>query len=140
MQDRVLLVSEDPQAGDIWAHALNDQGVDVVLVGSGQDALRRTAENGSDADLILIDVCSLHFDGIALSRRMRTATDEPILLLMPGGDELSQLEAYRSGVDECIVKPVSPLMLVAKVQAWLRYQQTIVGDPGPPGAQYCDLP
>jgi DNA-binding response OmpR family regulator len=140
MQDRVLLVSEDPQAGDIWAHALSDQGVDVVLVGSGQDALRRWAENGRDTDLILIDVCSQQFDGIALSRRMRTATDEPILLLLPGSDELPQLEAYRSGVDECIVKPISPLMLVAKVQAWLRYQRTIVGDPGRPGTQYCDQP
>lgn len=126
MQDRVLLISENPQAGDIWAHALGDQDVDVVLVGSGQDPLRRWAEDGRDADLIVIDVCSQQLDGIALCRGLRTVVDEPILMLMPSGDELAQLEAYRSGVDECIVKPISPLMLVAKVQAWLRYQRTLL--------------
>jgi len=140
MQDRVLLISEDPQAADIWAYALGDQDMDVVLIGSGRDPLRRWAENGRDADLILIDVCSQQFDGIALCRRMRTATDEPILLLMPGSDELPQLEAYRSGVDECIVKPISPLMLVAKVQAWLRFQRTLVSGPDPHCGQNCDHP
>jgi DNA-binding response OmpR family regulator len=131
MQDRVLLVSEDPQAGDIWAHALSHRGVDVVLAGSGEDALRRWAENGRDADLILIDVCTQQFDGIALCRRLRTVTDEPILLLMPSRDELLQLEAYQSGVDECIAKPIGPLILVAKVLAWLRYQQTILRETEP---------
>jgi two-component system OmpR family response regulator len=140
MQDRVLLVSEDLQAADIWAHALGYLGVDVVLLGSGEDALCRWAENGSDSDLILIDVCSQQFDGIALCRRMRIATDEPILLLMPGSDELPQLEAYQSGVDECIVKPISPLMLVAKVQAWLRFQRTIVSGPDPHCGQNRDHP
>jgi two-component system KDP operon response regulator KdpE len=140
MQDQVLLISDNPQAGDIWAHALGDQGVDVVLVGSGQDPLRCWSENGRDAGLIVIDVGSPQLDGTALTRRLRAVTDEPILLLMPGGDELPQLEAYQSGVDECIVKPISPLMLVAKVQAWLRYQRTLIRAPGPQFAQNRDQP
>jgi DNA-binding response OmpR family regulator len=35
------------------------------------------------------------------------------------------LEAYEAGVDEYIVKPVGPLLFVAKVIAWLRRSWTV---------------
>lgn len=118
MHDRVLLVTEDLQTGNIWAHALSQRGVDVALVGSREGALRRWAEEAFE--LVIVDVYTQQLDGIALCQRLRKESDDPILLLTPGRDEACLLEAYQAGVDECIVKPVSPLVLVAKVLAWLR--------------------
>jgi DNA-binding response OmpR family regulator len=120
---RVLLVTEDLQTGGIWAHALSHRGVDVVLVESAEDALRRWAEGAFE--LLIVDIYTHQLDGIALCRHLRTESAGPILLLTPTRDEAHLLEAYQAGVDECIVKPVSPLVLVAKVLAWLRYQRTI---------------
>lgn len=116
----VLFVTDDSQAGHIWAHALSHREVDVVLVGSAEGAWQRWKENGSGFDMVIIDVYTHQLDGIALCRRLHSESDEPILLLTPGKDEAHLLEAYEAGVDECIVKPVSPLLLVAKVLAWLR--------------------
>jgi two-component system OmpR family response regulator len=123
MHDRVLLVTEDLQAGDIWVHVLRQRGVDAALVGSAEGALRRWAEEAFE--LVIVDVYIQQLDGIELCRRLRKGGDDPILLLMPGRDEARLLEAYQAGVDECIVKPVSPLVLVAKVLAWLRNVRTI---------------
>jgi DNA-binding response OmpR family regulator len=125
MHDRVLLVTEDLQAGGIWAHALGHRGVDVdvVVVESAADALRRWAEEAFE--LVIVDIYTRQLDGIALCRHLRTESTEPILLLTPTRDEAHLLEAYQAGVDECIVKPVSPLVLVAKVLAWLRSARAI---------------
>ena len=123
MHDRVLLVTEDLQAGDIWVHALSQRGVDVALVGSAEGALQRWAEEAFE--LVIVDVYTQQLDGIALCRRLRKEGDDPILLLTPARDEARLLEAYQAGVDECIVKPVSPLVLVAKVLAWLRNVRAI---------------
>ena len=123
MHDRVLLVTEDLQAGDIWAHALKQQGVEVILEGSANGAVQRWAEGAFDA--AIIDLYAQQLDGIALCRRLRTATGKPVLLLTPERDEARLLEAYQSGVDECIVKPVGPLVLVAKVLSWLRCRRPL---------------
>lgn len=47
------------------------------------------------------------------------------MLLTPGRNEAHILEVYQAGVDECIVKPVSPSLFLAKVGAWLRRSWTI---------------
>lgn len=120
---RVLLVSDDPEMRGIWAYALRQRRVEVVLAGSARDALDRWAEG--TFDLIAIDVCTSQLDGIDLCRRLRAEAANPILLLTPGRNEAHVLETYQAGVDECIVKPVSPSLFLAKIGAWLRHSWTV---------------
>ena len=49
----------------------------------------------------------------------------PILLFLPTHHETEILDAYRTGVDECIVKPISPAIFLAKVTAWSRHSDTV---------------
>ena len=115
---KALLAAEDLPAGDIWAQALSHRGVDGVPVGSAEGALRRWAEEAFE--LAIVDFYTSQLDRTPLCGRFRTETGDSIQLLTPRGDEARSLEAYQAGVDECIVKLVSPLMLLARVQAWLR--------------------
>jgi DNA-binding response OmpR family regulator len=55
-----------------------------------------------------------------LCRKYRALTSCPILLFVPTNNENEILEAYQSGVDECVVKPISPAIFLAKIQAWTR--------------------
>jgi DNA-binding response OmpR family regulator len=100
--------------------------LDVVLVGSAEGAWQRWAD--MSFEMVIVDVYTQQLDGIALCQGLRTETDAAILLLTPTWDEAHLLETYQAGVDECIVKPVSPLMLVAKVLAWLRYLRAHPGE------------
>ena len=120
---RALLVTEDLQTGDIWAHALSQRGVDVVLVGSDEGAWQRWAEEAFE--LAIADFYAQQPAMIALCGRFRTETGDCIQLLTPRGDEARLLEAYQASVDECIVEPVSPPMLLARVLAWLRSVRVI---------------
>jgi two-component system response regulator RegX3 len=123
IKTRVLLVSDDPEAGRVWTYALGQRDVQVVLLGSAKDALARWAEEAFD--LVIIDVYTPQLDGIDLCRRLRAEAIAPILLFTPRGDETHILQAYQVGADECIVKPISPPLFLAKVRAWLRQAWTV---------------
>jgi DNA-binding response OmpR family regulator len=119
---KVLLVTDDSEGGQFWADALRRHGVEIVVVGSAGDPLAQWEQDGFD--LILVDV-SAQADGPDLCRRLRGRAVNPILLLCPCEDETCVLEVYRAGADECILKPVSPATLLAKVGAWLRHRWTV---------------
>lgn len=118
----VLLVSEDAEGGQLWAHALERIGVEAVLARCPREALRCWEQRG--ADLIVVDL-PVHDDGLELCRRLRARATNPILLLGSCADEADCLAAYAAGADECIPRPVSPSVFLAKVRAWLRHRWTI---------------
>jgi DNA-binding response OmpR family regulator len=47
----------------------------------------------------------------------------PILMFIPTYDEQHILDYYTTGVDDCVVKPISPAVFYAKVKAWLRHSK-----------------
>jgi two-component system OmpR family response regulator len=44
----------------------------------------------------------------------------PIMLLTPARTEDFILQAYAAGVDDCMIKPVSPSLFQAKIKVWLQ--------------------
>ncbi len=114
----VLLVSNDRDTGGIWAYALRQKDLQVTLVTSAAEALARWTRD--PCELVLIDVCGPDLDGVELARRLRAGTVTPVVLFTHQHEEAHLLEAYHAGVDECVVKPVSPSLFLAKVHVWLR--------------------
>lgn len=115
---RVMIVCDDPDTCQIWAYCLRQRGIEVIASGSAEVVLKQWAEQ--IPDLVVIDVNTPGLDGIALCQRLREVTITPILLFTPRNNESHLLEAYRAGVDECVAKPVSPALFLAKVKVWLR--------------------
>ncbi|MGE5073083.1 MAG: response regulator transcription factor, partial [Anaerolineae bacterium] len=48
-----------------------------------------------------------------------------LLLFLPTHHETEELEAYAAGVDDCVIKPVSPALFLAKVMAWAQRSWTV---------------
>lgn len=80
-------------------------------------------------DLLVIDISRLTTSVFNATRNMikelRCITANPILLLSSRQDEDYVIDMYEAGVDEVIVKPISPAMFVAKTRAWLRRSWTV---------------
>ena len=123
---KVLLVSDDLEIGQLWAYGLGQKGVDVLAAGSEEEALELWTMEA--LDLLIIDVCTPYLNGIELCQRLRTEVVNPILLLIYNYDELQALAAYHAGVDECIAKPISPSLFLAKVMVWLRRSWTVLAE------------
>lgn len=126
MNTRVLFVCDDLEIGRIWGYALGQRNLDAVLVGSAAEAM--LCWEDEVFDLIVIDVYTCQLDGVDLCRKLRTEAVIPILLLTTKSDESHILEAYQGGVDECMVKPVSPPIFLAKIRAWLRRSWTVAAE------------
>lgn len=120
---KALLVCDDPEGGRVWSYALGQIGLEVTVVGSSEQALDQCTKQ--TFTLLIIDVSASQLDGVDLCRRLRGEAVNPILLLTPKTDETHALEAYRAGADECIPKPVSRSLLLAKVKTWLRHSQLV---------------
>lgn len=119
----VLLIGNDCDSAAVWAYAPRRTGLEVALANSAAEGLAHWRQG--QFDLILIDVCDSALDGVELVRTLCAEAVNPVLLFTPNADEAHILRAYRAGVDECVVKPISPALFLAKVRAWLRRAWTI---------------
>jgi DNA-binding response OmpR family regulator len=121
---KVLLISDDLAAAQVWSYILLQKGVDTsVMTSPDDDSTEPRPEYAHD--LIIIDKHSTQLNVIRLVRHLRTEVTVPILLLLPAIDEALGLEAYESGVDEVIEKPIGMHLFLAKVKAWMRRSWTV---------------
>jgi DNA-binding response OmpR family regulator len=75
-------------------------------------------------DLILIAVHSLTPHMLERCSALRAAFTGPLLMVTEPVEEESVVRAYVAGVDECILKPISSALLMAKIAAWLRWSKS----------------
>jgi len=123
---RILLIGDDLEIGMIWSYSLEQRGWQSVLVGSAEDALVLLQD--AAFDLIIVDVHRSGLDTLRRCQQLRAETVVPILLFTGRRDEAHVLVAYNSGVSECIVKPVSPALFLAKVRAWLGFSWSVTAE------------
>jgi DNA-binding response OmpR family regulator len=120
---KVLVVSDDLITARTWAYLLSQKGLVSELAGTAGEALALWERDAFD--LILIDVVTPALDDIDLCRQLRAMAINPILLLPLRADEAHLLRAYEAGADECILKPISPRLMLSKVLAWQRRAWTV---------------
>lgn len=118
----ILLISDDSTISRIWQYALSEINLNTVLCATYDEAVEWRMEN--TAHLIVVDEYMRDFDGVALIRDLRADTVAPILLLTPS-DPVRCLQGYAAGADECVCKPISPDLFLAKIRAWLRHSAMV---------------
>ena len=117
-----ILVVDDVEANLVAMEALlSDLECDVVLVRSGQDALRSLLKQ--EFAIVLLDVQMPEMDGYEVARyaRQNPVTREvPIIFLTAAtNSEDSALRGYGSGAVDFLFKPVTPSILRSKVRVFL---------------------
>jgi DNA-binding response OmpR family regulator len=120
---KVFIVCDQSDTAPIWGYIIREKGLIAVLETSVDKATRRSVE--VNPDLIVIDINVPHLERIELCKKIREVTGSPILIFLPANHETEILEAYQSGVDECVIKPISPAIFLAKILAWARRGQTL---------------
>ena len=115
---KALIISDQPTTGPLWSVALEQNQIVAVFEKSPANAAARwLSEN---PDLVILDIRQAK-QALNLIIDLRQETLAPILLLLREATEEFLIQAYEAGVDECIFKPISPSLFVAKVNAWLRH-------------------
>lgn len=115
---RVLIVSNQQTTGPLWVFSLQQQSLYVVLESDPSKTLQRCEME--TPDLVILDINLPEAQTVDLIKSLRAEMVTPILLLTPPRSEENMIEAYNAGVDDYMVKPVSPSMFNAKVKVWIR--------------------
>ena len=114
----VLVVDDDRTVREVVVDYLRAAGHRVSEAGDGAGAL--AAEREEPADLVVLDVMMPGIDGLEVCRRLRRASDVPIVLLTALGSEQDRVVGLEIGADDYVTKPFSPRELVLRVDSILR--------------------
>jgi len=120
---RILVVDDEPDVVEVieLTFSLQWPGSEVIAATDGESALK--AFQAGSPDVVVLDVGLPGMSGFDVCRRLRAISDVPILMLTVRGEEMERLKGLELGADDYIVKPFSPLELVARTRAVLRRSQ-----------------
>lgn len=113
----VLIVEDQGELRELYAHELALSGFDVIEAANGADAIARTAADAPD--VVLMDLSLPVVDGWEATRRLKSdarTAHIPVVALTAhdGSGELQR--ATRAGCDWFVPKPCPPDALVTEVR------------------------
>jgi two-component system response regulator MtrA len=115
----VMVVDDDQDLAEMLSIVLNGAGIDVDLVGRGDEVLELFRNN--PPDLVLLDVMLPGIDGIEVCKLIRAESMVPIIMLTAKGDTHDVVLGLEAGADDYMVKPFRhPSELIARIRTRLR--------------------
>jgi signal transduction histidine kinase len=117
---RILIVDDLPEKRLVYGAILEGLEAEVVMAGSGEEALKRVLEG--EFAVVLLDVNMPGMDGLEtaeLLRQHRSARHTPIILVTAHADDVQSAHGYELGVVDYIQLPVVPPVMRAKVGVFL---------------------
>ena len=114
----VLVVDDERKIRETVRTFLEQERYAVLVAGSGQEAL--DVAGRLKPDLVVLDLMLPDLAGEEVARSLRAVSEVPIIMLTAKADEADRVAGLRLGADDYVVKPFSPLELVARVDAVLR--------------------
>ena len=118
---KILVVEDEEAIATMIAYNLEKEGFKVETVGDGEEALLVIAER--KPDLIILDWMLPSISGVEVCDRLRKREETanlPILMLTARGEEADRIQGLDTGADDYMVKPFSPKVLIARINAVLR--------------------
>lgn len=73
-----------------------------------------------EPDVVVLDVNMPRKSGFEVLQEIRRVSDVPIITLTARGEETAQVKGLELGADDYILKPLSHLVLLARIKAVLR--------------------
>ena len=117
-----ILVADDEQdILEIVKYNLEKEGYKVHTASNGQQAIE--VAKAVKPNLIILDIMMPYKTGIEVCNILRSQSDfndTLIIFLTALNDELSHIKGLDSGADDYVSKPVSPKVLISRVNALLR--------------------
>ena len=118
---KVLIADDEPDILEIIHYNLKLSGYEVYTAKDGDDALQKVKQ--LKPDLLILDIMMPKKNGIEVCEILRAQPaykDTLIIFLTALNDESSQMKGFDMGADDYVNKPISPKLLMNRVNALFR--------------------
>jgi two-component system, OmpR family, alkaline phosphatase synthesis response regulator PhoP len=118
---KILIADDEPDILEILKYNLSNEGYEVFTAKDGDDALEKARRN--QPDLIVLDVMMPKKTGVEVCELLRaqSAFKETLIIFLTAlTDEHTQVKGLETGADDYISKPVSPKILLSRINALFR--------------------
>ncbi|MEJ7683583.1 MAG: response regulator transcription factor [Segetibacter sp.] len=118
---RILIVDDEADILEIISYNLIKEGYEILTAKNGIEALEKIVP--FKPDLVILDIMMPKMSGVEACKIIRSKpeyNDTLIIFLTALNDESSQIKGLETGADDFISKPISPKVLVSRVNAIFR--------------------
>lgn len=112
---KVLLIDDDAELGAMLGEYLAAEGFETAQILNGEDGV--AAALSGEHDVVVLDVMLPRLNGVEALRRIRQASDVPVIMLTARGDDVDRVVGLEMGADDYVPKPAYPRELVARLRA-----------------------
>lgn len=114
----ILSVDDDENLQMVIKHYLEDDGYQVMTVGSAQGALEKI--DVTTPDIILLDLGLPDAEGLSLIPPFRSRTGARVIVVSGKSDTMEKVVCLEMGADDYMTKPFEMRELSARIKAVLR--------------------
>jgi two-component system alkaline phosphatase synthesis response regulator PhoP len=118
---KVLIADDEPDILEIIKYNLSAEGYDVITAKDGSEAIDKAKLH--KPDLIILDIMMPRKTGVEVCAYLRSQPefqDTLIVFLTALNDENSHIKGFDTGADDYVNKPISPKVLMSRVNALFR--------------------
>ena len=118
---KILIADDEPDILEIIQFNLQTEGYEVFTAKIGDEAIDQAKKH--QPDLIILDIMMPGKNGIDVCNilRMQPAFKETLIIFLSAlSDEGTEIRGLETGADDYLTKPISPKVLVSKINALFR--------------------
>ncbi len=115
----ILFLEDEPTIQEVLTEYMRMQGYEVTCVQDGKAALRLLEEHSFD--MAVLDIMVPGASGLEVLRYCKEKRPETATIMLTAlGDEGTQVQAFNLYADDYVIKPVSPIILLKRMETILR--------------------
>lgn len=115
---RVLVVDDEPEIRRFLRASLPTHQHEVFEADTGASAMAMVRE--AHPDLLILDLGLPDMDGVEVTRKLRSWSQIPIIILSVRSREDDKIEALNAGADDYLTKPFGVGELLARIRVVMR--------------------
>jgi two-component system alkaline phosphatase synthesis response regulator PhoP len=120
-QKKILIADDNQNIRDALTYLLEDEGYELLLAKDGAETLRKVRD--LRPDILFLDIMMPEINGYDVCRAIKAdplLKDTYVIMLTAKGQVAEQERGKEVGANEYIVKPFSPMEILAKVKTIFR--------------------
>lgn len=116
---KILFLEDEPTIQEVLTEYMKMQNYDVICAEDGEKAIRLLKEQRFD--MAVLDIIVPKISGLEVLDWIRKHKPEiAVIMLTALEDEKTQVQAFNLYADDYVIKPVSPIILLKRMETILR--------------------